>query len=152
MWAAKWLDEWEEMHSAFKSSCQPTILCRCKFLPSLLDWSWHSFLQLGSFQSWLSPSVVHGELKMVSSPSVAAPSLNLLLCQISENTAWVGVQNKLAIIWRAPYQPDLGNSHSMEKVFFPTCARKDGNIWFYFSFKPEETHLVCDKISSIENK
>lgn len=91
-------------------------------------------LQLGSFQSWLSPSVVHGELKMLSSPSVAVPSLNLLLCQIPQITACKGVQNKLVIIWWALYQPDLGNSHSTGKVVFPACARKDGNTWFYFFF------------------
>lgn len=118
-------------HLASQMSC--TIVSFS--FPSCLTGMPLSLLHFGSFQSWLSPSVVHGELKMLSSPSVAVPSLNLLLRQIPQITACAGVQNKLVIIWWGLYHPDLGNSHSTEKVVFPACARKDGNIRFYLFFQ-----------------
>lgn len=130
-------------------------ICLVLLSVSLFHPAWLSMplllLQPGSFQSWLSPSVVRGELKMLSSPSVAVPSLNLLLCQIPQITDCAGGQNKLAIIWQALYQPDLGNSQNTEKVVFPACSRNeifDSTIFF----KPEKTHFVVYKISSNENK
>lgn len=75
-----------------------------------------SVLQLGSFWSWLSPCSVHAELKLLSSPFLAVPSVNQHLCQIPQITDCTAKQNELAIIWQALYQPDLEYSHREGKV------------------------------------
>lgn len=142
------------MHSAFKSSCQPAVLYCCELLSSILpDWACHS----RSYS--LAPSSLDW-----------APQLSVVLSNCCPLHLW---QFLLWICCCAKYHRSQTAQECRTSWYLSDglCTIQTWEIHIAqrkrillhvlgrmemfdstFFFKPEETHLVLGKMSSIENK